>query len=61
MNAGSKAEILFRYPSEKTGFSEALSACLLQESMLIFVNNGSKCACLLILVIVFANELFCQI
>ena len=54
-------ERLFRYPSEKTGFSEALSACLLRESMLIFVNNGSKCACLLVLVIVFANELFCQI
>jgi hypothetical protein len=50
-------KILFRYPSEKTGFSEALSASLLLEFTLIFDVNVSNSASLLGLMIKFGNEL----
>ena len=51
-------KILFRYPSEKTAFSEVLSVSLLFEYVLITTVCISKSASLLVLVIVFENELF---
>jgi hypothetical protein len=50
-------KILFRYPSEKTAFSEVLSASLLLEFTLIFAGNVANSACLLGLMIIFADEL----
>jgi hypothetical protein len=49
-------KILFRYPSEKSAFSEVLSASLLLEFTQIFSGKVANSAFLLGLVIIFAHE-----